>query len=109
MAKSVSTREARDKLSAIIGWVREHRDEVIVESRGEPSAVIMSYARYEEVQALREQKRRQDALQQLREVRKRVGARNRDLTEEQADELADRASRDAMEGLVKKGRIQFEE
>ena len=105
MPKSVSTSEAKSKLSSIIGWVRENRDEVIVESRGEPAAVIMSYAEYEEMQGLKEQRRRRDALERLRAVQRRVSARNRDLTEEQAEELAGEVSRDVIDGLIRKGRL----
>jgi prevent-host-death family protein len=47
MPKTVSTREAQDSLSTLIGWAKEHRDQVIVESHGEPAAVLMSFAEYE--------------------------------------------------------------
>ena len=109
MPKSVSTSEAKSKLSSIIGWVRENRDEVIVESRGQPSAVIMSYAQYEEVRTLREQQRRREALERLRRLRAEVRERNQDLTEEQATELADQVSRDVMDGLIRKGKVRFEQ
>lgn len=52
MPKAVSTREAKDTVSALIGWVREHHDEVIIEYHGVPPAVIMSYNEYTAMQEL---------------------------------------------------------
>lgn len=108
MPRAVSTKEAKDGLSALIGWARENADEVIVESRGRPAAVIMSFAEYEKVQVVREQQRRRDALETLRRVRDEVRERNQDLTQEQAEELAERFSRDVIEDLAAEGRIRFE-
>jgi prevent-host-death family protein len=108
MPRAVSTREARDTLSSIIGWVRENADEVIVESHGQPTAVIMSFTEYERIQAVREQQRRQEALEGLRRLRDEVSARNRDLTEAQADALADRFTREVIDDMAAEGRIRFE-
>jgi prevent-host-death family protein len=109
MPKTVSTREAKDRLSALIGWAREHADEVIVESRGRPAAVLMPFAEYEKVQALREKQRREAALETLRRLQAEVSAQNRDLTEEQIEELADRATRDAIQALIEKGKLRFQD
>ncbi len=108
MTRTVTTTEAKAKLSALLGWVREHRDAVIVENRGEPSAVILPYAQFEELQRLREQQRRQEAIATLRRLRDQVRARNRDLTDEQAGEIAEQVSRDVMQGLINKGNLSFE-
>lgn len=108
MPKAVSTSEAKNKLSALINWVREHEDEVIVESRGEPMVVIISVARYEKVRALRERQRRSEALERMRRLRTEVRARNQDLTDEGAEEIADRFSRELIEDLAQEGKIRFE-
>ena len=60
MTKAVSANEAKNRLGYLLGYVSDQGDEVIVESRGKPKAVIMSIAAYEEVQALREQERREN-------------------------------------------------
>ncbi len=107
MPKVVSTKEAKDKLSALIGWVREHEDEVIVERRGEPAAVIISFAEYGRLEAARERQRRAEVLERMSRLRTEVRARNRDLSQEQADELAERFSRELVEDLVREGKVGF--
>lgn len=76
-----------------------------MESRGKPKAVIMSISAYEEVQELREQKRRADALEQLRALHARVAARNQDLTEDEAMEIADRLSHEMIDDMAARGDI----
>jgi prevent-host-death family protein len=107
MPKTVSATEAKNRLGALVAWAVEHRDEVIVEAHGKPHAVIMSYADYEAVQALREQARRREALERLRALRARVSARNQDLTEEQAMAFADQMTREAIDSLVRQGKVRF--
>jgi len=106
--KIVSASEAKNKLGSIIGWVLRNNDEVIVESRGVPTVVIMSMAEYESVKALKEQARRGEALEALRRLRERVMVRNQDLTPEEGDALADRFSREIVEDLVEEGKVRFE-
>ncbi len=109
MAKAVSTTEAKNKLTALITWVRENRDEVIVESHGEPRAVLMSFEEYEKLQALKEQQRRRDALDKLRQLKAEVRTRNQDIeTEQQAVAIADRFVREVIDDMVAEGKITFE-
>lgn len=107
MPKAVSATEAKNRLGALMAWAVEHRDDVIVEAQGKPRAVIMSFADYEVVQALREQARRQAALERLRALRTRVSARNQDLTEEQAMALADRFVRETTDEMAVEGTVRF--
>ncbi len=108
MPKAVSANEAKNRLGSLLGYVSEQDDEVIVESHGKPKAVIMSIAAYEEVQVLREQKRRAEALSQLRGLRAEVRTRNQDLTEEHATALADRFSHDVIDDLATESKVTFE-
>lgn len=109
MAKAASTTEAKNKLTALIAWVRDNQDEVIVESHGEPRAVIMSFDTYEKLQVLREQQRRREALATLRQLKAEVRARNQDIeTEEQALAIADRLVRKVVDDMVMEGKITFE-
>jgi prevent-host-death family protein len=55
MPKTVAANEAKQRLGALLGYVNEQGDEVIVERHGRPTAVLMSVAAYDEVKALREQ------------------------------------------------------
>lgn len=108
MPKTVSAHEAKNRLGSLFGYVNDQDDEVIVENHGKPKAVIMSYAAYEEVQALREQKRRADALERLRRLHERVAARNQDLTEDDAIAIADRVSHELIDDLAARGEITFD-
>ena len=108
MPKTVSANEAKNRLGSLLGYVSEHGDEVIVETYGKPKAVIMSYAAYEEVQALRGQAQRADALERLRRLQERTAARNQDLTEVAAIEIAERVSHELIDDLAARGEIRFD-
>ena len=109
MPKTISALEAKNNLGSVVNWVVQNQDEVIIERRGTPTAVIMPFTEYQKVQELKEQNRRQEALQRLRELRDQVRARNQGITtEEQAIEIADQITREAIHSLVEKGRIRFE-
>ena len=109
MPRAVSTAEAKNKLPSLIAWVREHEDAVVVENRGKPSAVLISYREYEAVQGLKERQRRQEAVERLRRLRDEVRERNQDLTDEQAEEIADRFSREFVEDLAREGKVRFQQ
>ena len=107
MARTISATEAKAKLSALINWAIKNRDEIIVESRGDPKAVIISYASYEQFKALREQARRKELLGQLEALAAEVHQRNQDLSEEEANELADRFTREVIEEMAAEGKINY--
>jgi len=108
VTKTVSANEAKNRLGSLLGYVSEEGGEVVVESHGKPKAVIMSISAYEEVQELREQRRRADALEQLRALHARVAIRNQDLTEDEAIEIADRLSHELVDDMAERGDITFE-
>lgn len=110
MPKTVSASEAKNRLGAVVSWVLSNQDQVIIESRGAPTVVVISYEEYEKLMSIKEQQRRQDVLQKLRELRERVRGRNQDITtEEQAMQIADRFVREVIDDMVKEGKIEFEE
>ncbi|HET8628206.1 MAG TPA: type II toxin-antitoxin system Phd/YefM family antitoxin [Thermomicrobiales bacterium] len=108
MPKTVSASEAKNRLGALIGWVREHRDAVIVENHGQPRVVIPPIEEYADYEALKEQRRRQEALATMHRLQAEVSARNSDLTPEQADELADRFVREVIDDMIAEGKIRYE-
>jgi prevent-host-death family protein len=108
MPKVISANEAKNRLGTWIGYVNDQDEEVIIERHGKPRAVIMSIEAFEEVQELREQKRREVAVNRLRELREEVSARNRDLTEQQIEEIADQMSRDMIDHMATTGKLVFE-
>src|SRR5437868_5596503 len=105
MPRTVSASEAKNRLGSIVGWVLENEDEVIVESHGAPRVVIVSYAEYEKMKALKEQDRRRESLERLRKLRDRVMAQNKDLTPEEGDALADRFSHEIIEDMARDKKI----
>ncbi len=110
MSKTVSATEVKNKLGAVVSWVLENHDEVIVESRGEPTVVIMPFAEYERVNDLREQDRINQAFARLQKARDEVRAQNPDITtEEQALAVADEIARAVIDRLVETGQVRFEQ
>ena len=107
MPRTVSASEAKNRLGSIIGWVVTNDDEVIVESHGELTVVVISFDEYQKLKEMREQARRHEALARLEKLRERVQARNTDLTDEEADAIADEITRGAIDSLVKKGKVKF--
>jgi polyhydroxyalkanoate synthesis regulator phasin len=55
-----------------------------------------------------DQQRRAEALERLRRLEERIAARNHDLTEEQAQAIADEIVREIIDDLVARGEISFE-
>ena len=108
MPKTISANEAKNRLGTWLGYVSEQNDEVVVESYGKPKAVVISISAFEELQALRERKRRAELLKQLRALRTEVQAQNQDLTQEEADEIAVRFSREMFDDMAARGDIVFE-
>jgi prevent-host-death family protein len=105
--RAVSTTEAKNRLSAMIGWVEDSGDEVIVEHHGQPRAVIMSFAEYQRIQALRERQRREQALAEIRALRAEVRARNQDLSDEEAMALTDRFVHEVVADMAEEGKLRF--
>lgn len=112
MTKTVSANDAKNRLGSLLGYVSEQNDEVIVERHGKPRAVIMSVAAYEEVQALREEKRRAEILKRFERLNERLAAHNAvhnaDLSEEEAIELSVQIGRELIDEMAARGVITFE-
>ncbi len=108
MPRAISSNEAKQRWGSLLSYVSEQGDEVIVESHGKPKAVVVSIAAYEELQTLREQKRRADALARLRDLHDRLATRNQDTTEEEAIAFADRLSHELIDDMAAREEITFE-
>lgn len=110
MPRTISSNEAKQRWGAVLGYVSDQDDEVIVESHGKPKAVVMSIAAYDELLALREQKRRADALARLRRLNKRIAERNKGTTETEEETIAFavQLSRELIDDMAARGDIAFE-
>jgi len=108
MPRTVSASQAKTQFGSIIKWAIDAKDNVIIESYGQPKAVIVPFEAYEQMVELQEKARREEALIRLERLRKEVRAGNRDLTEEQADSLADRFSGEVIGEMADEGKISYE-
>jgi prevent-host-death family protein len=106
--RTVSATEAKDKLGGIMAWARKNRDDIIIESRGQPNAVIVSIEEYQRILTWRERARREEALARLERLRQRIGDRNQDLSDQEAGAIADEISREAVDSLIRKGKISYQ-
>jgi prevent-host-death family protein len=109
MTKTISVSEAKNKLSAMLDWTVENQEEIIVESRGQPKAVILAYDEYEAITELREKLRRQAVWGRMQELAAAVQARNQDLSPEQAEQIADDITRETIDRMVREGKVSFKE
>jgi prevent-host-death family protein len=106
--KKVSTAEAKNKLSALIGLTITEGTNVVIERRGEPKAVLVSYTEYEETQQIRARSQRLEALERLRTLREQVSARFDGVSEAERAQLAVRFSREFVQDLADEGKVAFQ-
>jgi prevent-host-death family protein len=109
MPKTVSATEMQNRFGTMADWAITAEDDVIVESRGTPKVVLISFAEYRKLCQWREQARRQEVLQRIRALREEVRARNQDLTEESADALAEEIRGKTLRRIVEAGNVPYEE
>lgn len=107
--KTISISDGRKQFSSVINWAEQNQDDVIVQSRGQSKAVIIPFADYELLQQARERARKRKAIEELKAIAQRVRAANPDMTAEQADQIGEEVTREAIENLVNKGEVVFEE
>ncbi len=105
MPKTVSASEAKTNFGAVVDWAVHQNDEVIIQSYGEPKAVLISFTEFQKLAKLREQDRRRQALAEMEQLRIKVSKRNQDLSEEEADTFADQVVREAVQAMVAEGNI----
>lgn len=105
--RTLSTTEAKNKFSAIVNSVADNDETVVVEQHGRPKVAIVSMPKLDEYEALAKREQRRQALEQLKALRMEVGARNQDLTEEQAMELATRFVREVVEEMYDEGKLRY--
>lgn len=107
--KTVSVSETRQKLSAFLNWIKQNKQDVIIQNRGRAEVVMIPYEDYDLLQAARERRRRRQAVAELQEIAQAVQIANAPMTEEEAEALADEVVRTAIENLQQEGKVQFGE
>lgn len=88
MPKQVTSTEAKSRFGELLKWTTENQDRVIVRLYGEPTAVIMSYAEYEELEKLRKRDQKRKVLEALDQLRAETRRQNPDLCDEEGYRLA---------------------
>lgn len=104
--RTFSTTEAKNHFSAIINAVADTDETVVVEQHGRAKAAIISTEKLDQYENALRLQRRREALDQLKALQKEVSAQNRDLTEEQAMELATRFVREVVEEMYDEGKLR---
>lgn len=107
MERIVSTTEAKAQLSGLMEWTLMNDDAVVVESHGNPKAALISFALYEQFQVWREQQKQRVALAELAALAEFIQTRNRNLSDAEADNLANRFGREVVEEMIAEGKIQY--
>lgn len=90
----MSSNEAKQNWGSVMSTARETGSAVVVESHGKPMVAVISYDEFTDFQEFRERRRRQDLLNRLDQLEAQFGDRNKDLSEEEIEELAVRAGRE---------------
>jgi hypothetical protein len=86
----------------------ETEGDAIVESESGAKVAVIPYDEFLELQEQRKNRLREEAYVRLQEALKGQDERNADLTEEEIEELADRATREAIDELAAEGKLVFE-
>ena len=107
MPRTVSASEAKTNFGSLVNWAVDQGDDVIVESHGKPKAVIIPFEAYRSMLKLREEARRLDALARLEALGERIRARNQDLSIEEAESLAERATQEVVGEMMAEGKIAY--
>ncbi len=104
-----SVSETRQQLSQFLRVIKAGGEEVVIQNRGETEGVLISYEDYAVLQAARLRDRRQAAVDNLRRLAEENAIYNADLSEAEVEALADEVTRTAIDNLVKKGAIRFQD
>src|SRR5579859_7259054 len=108
--KTLPASQVKNSFGAVVSQVRSGQyTAIIVENHGEPMVAIVAIGELQAMKEFREQEKRKKALAMLRQAREEVQARIKGkLTKKEADEIADRFSRELVEDLEKEGKVRFE-
>jgi len=108
MPKRVSATEAKINLGAMMEWTVAEADEVIIESHGQPKAVLVSYSVYQAVQKIQEALRREQALAQLESLAMKVQRHQKPLSPAEAEATADQFVHDVIREMIAAGQIVYQ-
>lgn len=105
--RTLSSDDVKRNWEAMIEAASEGQG-IVVEVSGEAKSVLISFEEYKECQTLHDSIRRNDILARLEALERRQAERNKDLTDEEIEELATRATCEAIDELAAEGKLIFE-
>ncbi|CAN5552730.1 hypothetical protein BH09CHL1_BH09CHL1_22210 [soil metagenome] len=104
--KTVTATEAKNNLGSIIAQAQI--EPIMVESRGKPTAVVLSMEAFEEYEKAREWQARRDALSELMAIRDRAEERNKDLSKEDSEALITEIVDETFARMIAEGKIEYQ-
>lgn len=107
--KTASVSETRQQLSSFLRLVKKSDEDVLIQSRGKAEAVIIPFKDYKLLQEAREHRRRRQAIEELKQIAREVGASNQNMSPEDAEKIADQVTREAVHSLIDQGKVIFQE
>lgn len=107
MVRTISATEAKVNFGAVTQRVIDDGEPVVVENHGQPRVAIVPVQQLDRLAELEEQERRRVWLERARALRARVREKNQDLTDQQAEQIADEIVRDAVDALYEKGIVRY--
>jgi prevent-host-death family protein len=109
MVRTISATEAKVNFGAVTQQVIDDGEPVVVENHGQPRVAIVPVEKLDRLAELEGQERQRVALERIRTLQEKIAARNQDLTSDKADAIADQLTRAAMDSLIARGTLRFEE
>lgn len=108
MTIHVSISEAKARLSRFVEQTAEEDEQIVIESHGNPKAVLIPYRDYAQFLAWQETRRRQQALDELQALKRQIQARNADISTQDGEDLADLYAREVIDGMIAEGKVRYE-
>ncbi len=109
MEKTISASELKNSLGAVLRDVRMDDETVVIEQRGVPAAAIISIEDLRVLRDAKKRQRREQLLEQLRQLDVRLEEQQKDMSPEEADRLVKELSGAVMDAVVEKARHRFEQ
>ena len=88
MTRTISSSDAKSRFGEVLKWASEGQEEVVVKLYGEPTAVVISMATYQQFEEMRKQERKRRALRDLEQLRHEISAQFDELSIEERYRLA---------------------
>jgi prevent-host-death family protein len=109
MEKTISASELKNSLGAVIREVRQDDEIRVIEQRGVPAAAIISIDDLRLLREAKEEKRRTELLEELRQLTARLEEQQRGMSPDEADRMVEELSDAVMDAVVEKARHRFEQ